>query len=187
MKKSLRILISILILFVAVQVISLILNNGLTRFGVYPRDLSTLPYIYLAPFIHGSWQHLTNNIIVFALFSFLILEEGPRYYLKSSFFIITLSGVLVWLLARPASHVGASGWIFGFFGLLIARAWYQRSIKNFLIALFILLFYGGMITGIFPNQRSISFEYHIAGVLSGVLFSRSLSKNRRYKRSTKKR
>lgn len=181
MKRSLGILIAISMLLVLIQIASMMINNGMTQLGVYPRKLTTLPHIYLAPFIHGNWQHLANNIIVFALFSFLVLEQGPRYYFKSSFFIITLSGILVWCLARPAFHVGASGWIFGFFGLLIARAWYQRSIKNFLVALFIVLFYGGMITGIIPNDGYVSFEYHLAGLLSGILFAR-ISRKKKIKK-----
>ncbi len=45
------------------------------------------------------------------------MTHSIRYYVLTSLFIIFTEGILVWLFGRPAIHVGASGWIFGLWGL----------------------------------------------------------------------
>jgi membrane associated rhomboid family serine protease len=67
-------------------------------------------------------------------------------------------------------HLGASGWVFGLWGLSLARAWFERSLGSLLIALLVLFYYGGWWIGLLPSQ-GISFEYHLFGALCGVLFA----------------
>ena len=141
----------------------------LLKYGIEPRVIESLPHIYLMPFLHGSLQHLTNNLIGFIIFSFLCLMRSIRLYIWSSFFIITVSGLLVWLFGRPAIHIGASGWIFGLWSLSIMLALFDRSVMNIVIALVVVFLYGGMIYGIFPNNPEISFEAHLFGAFSGAV------------------
>jgi len=69
-------------------------------------------------------------------------------------------------------HIGASGLIFGYFGYLVARGWYERSIRSILIALVTLFFYGGLVLGVLPTNTYISWEGHLFGLLAGIVAAR---------------
>ncbi|MFT5085242.1 MAG: membrane associated rhomboid family serine protease [Lentisphaeria bacterium] len=154
----------------AVHIVNMVLDGNLNRFGIYPRDVHTLYSIVLAPWLHGSWAHLLNNLVGISIFSGLcMLLRGVRFYWQSSMFIILMTGALVWLFGRPAVHIGASGWIFGLWSLSIALAWFQRSFLNVCVAIFVALFYGSMIFGVLPSNGMISFESHLFGAISGVV------------------
>jgi len=90
------------------------------------------------------------------------------FFLNSSIFIILVGGFLVWLFGRDATHIGASGWVFGLWGLSIAVGWFDRRFINILVSLGVLLVYGGMIYGVLPSDPRVSFESHLFGALSGV-------------------
>lgn len=161
-------LIVLCMLLLAIQVINAGGNYFLVSFGIMPRQLDSLWHIFTAPFIHGSYSHLLNNLLGLSIFSGLCLLRSIRFYVYSSIFIILFSGILVWCFARPAYHVGASGWVFGLWALVIARAYFDANIKNLLLSLFVIVFYGGMIYGVLPAERAVSFESHLAGVFAGI-------------------
>lgn len=96
----------------------------------------------------------------------------------SSLIIIVLTGLLVWVFARKAVHIGASGWVFGLWSLSIAIAFFQRSFVNIAIAVFVLFFYGGMIYGVLPQDRYVSFESHLFGAIAGIVCAYFMTKNR---------
>lgn len=146
-------------------------GGDLSQYGVVPRYNDRLWHIFTAPFIHNSWAHLSNNLIGLSIFSTFCLTRSIRFYLIASIFIIVVSGLGVWLFARTASHIGASGWIFGLWSLSIAMAVFDRSIKNIVLALIVVFLYGGMIYGVLPSDSNISFEAHIFGIFAGVLFA----------------
>ncbi|MEO8137132.1 MAG: rhomboid family intramembrane serine protease, partial [Betaproteobacteria bacterium] len=80
-----------------------------------------------------------------------------------------LSGLGTWLIGRHTNHIGASGLAHGlmFFVLVLGIVrWEPRSIATALVAF---LLYGGMVTTIFPREEGVSFEYHLAGAVAGVL------------------
>ena len=122
-----------------VHVINMGLGGHLNQFGILPRDPNSLPYIYSSPLLHGNLTHLINNLIGLAIFSWLCLLRTVRLYVWSSLFIVTLTGILVWLFGRPAMHIGASGWIFGLWSLSIALAWFDRRPLNIFIALVVIV------------------------------------------------
>lgn len=169
-----------LMIMYLVHVINLLTSGWVMHLGIYPRDPYSLVYIVTAPFIHGSWQHLLNNTLGFVIFGSLCLMRGPRFFVRASVLIVLLGGFLVWVFARPAIHIGASGWVFGLWSLCIALAWYERSIFNIAVASVVLIFYGGMIYGVLPGHPSISFEAHLFGAISGVVAASILG--RRYRR-----
>lgn len=156
-------------IMVAAHVFNWAFNGWLNQFGLLPRQLDSLPGIYLAPFLHGSLAHLINNLIGFFIFSSLLFVHSLRHYLWSSFFIITLTGILVWCFGRHSLHLGASGWIFGLWSLTIATAWFDRRFLNILIALAVIFFYGSMLWGVLPGDPAISFESHLFGAFAGTV------------------
>jgi membrane associated rhomboid family serine protease len=167
-----------MLLMVGVYVLGMFIGSPLYEFGLVPRSMASLPHIFTAPFIHGSWAHLFGNLTAFAVFSALCLIRGERFYIKSSLFILVCTGLLVWIFGRSSSHIGASGWIFGLWSLSIAMAWFERKFLNILIAVVVLFFYGGMIFGVLPGVRGVSFESHLFGALSGILCAVCFSTSR---------
>lgn len=139
---------------------------SLNALGLQPRSIQGLPGIALSPFLHGSIGHLVSNAFPFAVLSALILISGMGRYATVSLLVIVICGLLVWTFGRDANHVGASGWVFGLWGYLIAQAWFCRSLKSLVIALLVLALYGGMVFGFLPRQ-GVSFESHIFGAVAG--------------------
>lgn len=177
--RPLSLVVYVLVVMFVVQLVNTLSNGALLGFGIYPRSLAGLPGVVFAPFLHGSWWHLLNNTVGFVIFSALILTRGSGFYLKASIFVVIVGGLLVWLLGRQALHIGASGWVFGLWSLCIALAWFERSVINVLIAIGVILFYGGMIAGVLPGNPYISFEAHAFGALAGVLAAAIFAKGRR--------
>lgn len=166
---KLQLLLALLVVLVGVQFANIQLDDALIRYGVVPRAADRWYHVFTAPFIHINFAHLLNNLLALLVLSALCLLRSIRFYLWSSLFIIVLGGGLVWLFGRSASHVGASGWVFGLWSLSIAMAWFDRSLKSFLVAAFVIAVYGGMIVGVLPTSHHISFEMHFFGALAGVV------------------
>ena len=156
-------------MMVVAHVFNWIFQGWLYQFGLIPRHLDSLPGIYIAPFLHGDLGHLINNLAGLFIFSSWLFVHSLNRYLWSSFFIITLTGLLVWCFGRSALHIGASGWIFGLWSLTIAIAWFDRRFLNILIALVVAFFYGGMLWGVLPTDPRVSFESHLFGAIAGVV------------------
>lgn len=77
----------------------------------------------------------------------------------------------MWIFARSAYHVGASGWIFGLWALLLAQGLARRKLLDLALALLILFYYGGMAAGLLPGDSRISTESHIAGAVAGIIYA----------------
>lgn len=154
---------------VAIHLVNVSMQGALFEFGIQPRNWQHWYHIFTAPWIHASASHLFNNLVGMAVFSWLCLIRSVRMFVYSSVIIITVSGILVWLFGRDANHIGASGWVFGLWSLSISLAWFDRRMMNIVIAILVILFYGGMVFGMLPQDSSVSFESHLFGALAGVL------------------
>ncbi len=161
---------------IAVHIVNLFTDGYLSNYGIEPREIGGAYTIATAPMIHADFAHLGSNLAAFVVLGSLVLLQGLRYFVKASAVIILLGGALVWLLARDGDHIGASGWIFGLWSLVIALAWFDRSPRNIAIALAVVFFYGGMVFGVLPTAGYISFESHLFGAAAGVFAAFTLSK-----------
>ena len=161
---------------VAVHVVNFFTGGYLSTFGIEPREIESAYTIATAPWLHANVGHLGSNLAAFVVLGSLVLLQGLRYFVKASALIILLGGALVWLFGRDATHIGASGWIFGLWSLVIALAWFDRSPRNIAIALAVVFFYGGMVFGVLPTAGYISFESHLFGAIAGIFAAFTLSK-----------
>jgi membrane associated rhomboid family serine protease len=142
-----------------------------TQFGIYPRRAVGLVGVFCAPFIHASVSHLFANTPPIIVIGTMLLYGYPR---ASKVFLPVVclgSGLAVWLFAREAYHIGASGLAFGMllfvFTIGVLR-WERRTIA---ISLLVFFLYGSMISGVIPGAREISFESHLSGALIGILLA----------------
>ena len=152
----------------AATILRAILGHHANRLAVVPRTSGGLLGILTAPFVHGNAAHLAANLPPFIILGALVLRHGQHTFIKTALLIALGSGLLLWLLGRTAAHMGASGVIFGFFGYLVALAYFSRGTADVLIAGAVVLVYGSMLAGIKPARNSTSFEGHFFGLLAGV-------------------
>ncbi|PKN59087.1 MAG: rhomboid family intramembrane serine protease [Deltaproteobacteria bacterium HGW-Deltaproteobacteria-14] len=135
--------------------------------GIRPRDPAGLIGLVGAPFMHGDVAHLTANTIPFVVLGLFVMLRGVPTFFKTTAFIALVGGLLVWIAARDANHIGASGVIFGYFGYLLGVGFFERSFKSILVAGLVAFLYGGIIFGVLPNDPRISWEGHLFGFIAG--------------------
>ena len=155
-----------------VELINFSMGHRLSDWGILPRTLKGLKGIPLSPFLHASLIHIMMNTIPLAVLGGFVILNGRQLFFEISIIIILVSGTALWLFGRSSYHVGASGLIFGYFGYLVLRAWYDRSLKSFIIAFVTVSLYGGIIWGLLPTFSRISWEGHLFGLLAGFLAAR---------------
>lgn len=162
----------------AVEIIDAVLFAGaLDRFGVRPRSIGGLIGIALAPFLHMGFGHLIANTLPLITLGWLIMLRETRDLVAVSILAALTSGLGVWLIGASYSvHIGASGVIFGYFGYLLLRGYFERSLLSIGLAIVVAAVYGGMIWGVFPSGFRISWEGHLFGFLGGVLAARLMTR-----------
>ena len=153
-----------------VFLVGLILPFSINAWGVTPRSLGGLVGVPLMPFLHADFAHLLSNTLPLTIL--LLLLAGSRANSGAIVILIVLiGGAMLWLFGRPATHVGASGLIFGLIAFLIASGFLEWRMVPLLIAVLVGFFYGGtLLTGIIPNLDSrVSWDGHLFGAIAGGL------------------
>jgi membrane associated rhomboid family serine protease len=137
--------------------------------GIRPRDVHGLLGILTAPFVHASFEHLMSNTLPLGLLSAFTLYAYPRAARYALPLIWVVSGLGVWLWARPSLHVGISGITHGLMFFLFILGLLRRDRLGVSIALAVFFLYGGMTMTVLPREESVSFEYHAAGAVAGLI------------------
>jgi len=154
-----------------IKLVEIAFGLSFTQYGVYPQRVSGLAGILWAPLIHGSLVHLFSNTAPLIILGTALLYGYPRSARIVIPVLYVCSGLGVWLFARPAYHIGASGLTFGmmfFVFTMGALRWDKRAIA---LSLVVFLLYGGMIWGIFPGDPEISYETHFFGAITGIVMA----------------
>ncbi len=145
--------------------------GSLKVYGILPRTLEGLIGIVMAPFIHGSFQHLFSNTIpIFFLLSVLFLLY-KRIAWQAFLALYFCTDILVWLFARPAYHIGASGIVYALVSFLFWTGLFRRNMRAIAISLVILVLYSGYFMGIIPDDPHISWESHLLGAITGIIIA----------------
>jgi membrane associated rhomboid family serine protease len=146
----------------------------LSGFGIVPRTTSGLVGIAFSPLLHASPSHLLANAL--PLFILLVLLFWDRHYHP----VVTLcsiwffSGLGTWLIGRgsdgnrPIVHIGASSVIFGLVAYLIVSGFLMRSWRSAIVAIVVLICFGGIFYGVLPQAGPVSWEGHLSGALAGI-------------------
>lgn len=157
-----------------IEIVDQVLFNGqLDGLGLQPGNWNHWAGILLMPLLHADFYHLLNNSIGLAIFGTLLITRSRNDLYYASIGAILGCSLAVMYLGEPGSvHIGASGLVFGWWSFLIARAFYQRNFQSILIAVFVIVFFGGMIYGILPGEKAVSWQGHLGGAIGGIIGAR---------------
>ena len=153
----------------AVYLVDLILPLRLNAYGIVPRTAGGLLGIPLTNFLHVNFRHLVSNTSPLFVLSLLLTLFYRKIFFDVLIVIISCGGLLVWLLARSANHIGASMLIYGLAAFLISYGLLKRELIPVIVSIVVALVYGlGMLGGMLPFHGFISWEGHLFGAAGGV-------------------
>ena len=155
---------------------NLLWSAQLNRYGIVPRHIGGLPGILFAPFLHGSFKHLLANSVPLLVLGAIVCSRSRTEFALVAVVGTVAGGGLTWLFARTASHIGASGLVFCFFGYLASLAYFRRTFGTLVLSAVCILGYGGIVRGVLPSSTAVSWESHIAGLAAGVALAWAGSK-----------
>lgn len=159
---------SFLVLLWLIQFAQYLFSFNLIEYGLLPQTAKGLIGIFTAPLIHSGFSHIFSNSI-----PLLFLGAGIFYFYKEAaykvfFMVYLIPGIFVWFFGRESYHIGSSGIVYGFVTFLFFSGLIRRDNRSIALALIVTFLYGGLIWGVLPLDRKISWEYHLFGALTGI-------------------
>jgi len=158
---------------------------SLNSFGVRPGEIKGLRGIIFSPFIHSDIKHLFNNTIPLFILSLSLFYFYRPISWKVLLIGLVLTGLLTWLIGRPANHIGASGIIYLLASFLFFKGIFSKHYRLVALSLIVVFVYGGLVWYVTPIDPSISWEGHLSGLLSGlflaVVFKNKIAESPKYK------
>jgi membrane associated rhomboid family serine protease len=154
-----------------VMLLQLTTSLSVSFLGVLPRQIQGLPGIIFHVVPHSGLMHLFFNSIPLLVLGTALFYFFRKDALLISILLIIIPGILVWIFARPAYHIGASSLVYGlaFFIFFIGIFSKQRNLSA--LSLIVVFLYGSLIWGIFPAEDHVSWEGHLSGAIAGVLLA----------------
>src|SRR5215469_5137404 len=140
------------------------------QFGILPHQVSRLGEILTAPFLHFSWQHIEGNTVPLFVLGVLAAYRGIGKFLLMTFIVAVVSGLAVWFFQSSNElTVGASGVIFGYFGYVLVRGFFDRNLLDIGLGVVAGLLYWTILQVAIPGTPGISWIGHLGGLFGGVL------------------
>jgi membrane associated rhomboid family serine protease len=144
---------------------------NLSEYGVFPREFKGLRGIIFSPFLHSDFGHLISNSTSLFILTFSLFSLYTRSAIWVFPIIYVFHGFAVWLFAREAYHIGASGLIYGFASYLFFIGVFRKDTRSIALSLLVVFLYGGLVWGVLPTDPGVSFEAHLSGGIIGLLCS----------------
>ncbi len=146
-------------------------GQDFTSFGIYPQKIKGLIGIIFSPFIHADINHIYHNTIpLFILSAALFYFYRPIAW-KILAYGILVSGLLTWFIGRPAYHIGASGLIYVLFSFTFFKGIFAKHYRLIALSLLVIFLYGSLVMYALPIKESISWEGHLSGLITGLIFA----------------
>jgi membrane associated rhomboid family serine protease len=141
-----------------------------SEFGILPEHLSRIGEIFTAPFLHFSWQHIEGNSVPLFVLGVLAAYRSITRFLLASVIIAVASGMAVWLFQSPNElTVGASGLIFGYFGYVLVRGFFDRNFVDIGVGVVAGALYWTILEVAIPGTPGVSWIGHVGGLVGGIL------------------
>lgn len=158
-----------------------IFHLELYRFGVSPRTLEGLKGIIFSPFIHADFNHIANNSFPIFILSSLIFYFYKPIAWPCIIWIYVISGIWLWVGGRNNEnvtnyHFGASTLIYGFSTFLFFSGVFRKHKQLMVVSALVVFLYGSITWGIFPFDKTMSWEGHLFGAISGILVAYNFRK-----------
>src|ERR1700729_327432 len=168
-RKALFVMVGFIALIWILQVINWADGYRLnSEFAIQAHSISKLGNIMTAPFLHVSWDHIESNSGPLFIFGFLAAYRGVTKFFGVTALVILTSGVAAWLFESPGSvGVGASGVVFGYFGYIMVRGFFDRHPIDMLIGAVMALCFAYQFTVLLPHA-GIGWQAHIGGLVGGI-------------------
>src|SRR5689334_10325194 len=168
-RKAFFVMAGVLVVLWILQIVNWADHYQLTlNYGIRPRDISSLPNVFTAPFLHFSWAHIEGNSGPLFIFGFLAAYRGVKKFIGVTILVVLTSGLTAWI-AEPTNSVGAgaSGVVFGYFGYIMVRGFFDRHPIDMIIGGIMALCFAYQFTVLLP-QAGIGWQAHIGGLAGGV-------------------
>jgi membrane associated rhomboid family serine protease len=168
-RKAFFVMAGVLAVLWVIQIINWADGYHLTlTYGIVPREIGRLPDLFTAPFLHFSWAHIEGNSGPLFIFGFLAAYRGVKKFFAVTLLVIMTSGLAAWLF-EPANTVGAgaSGVVFGYFGYIMVRGFFDRHVIDMAIGAIMALCFAYQFTVLLP-QAGIGWQAHIGGLVGGI-------------------
>ncbi len=168
-RRAFFVMVGVLAVLWIVQVFNFADHYGLDQsYGIKPRDLSALPYLLTAPFLHVSWTHIEGNSGPLFIFGFLAAYRGIGKFAAVTLVVVITSGLAAWFFeAQNTVGVGASGVVFGYFGYIMVRGIFDRRGIDVLVGAVMALCFAYQFSVLIP-QQGIGWQAHIGGLVGGI-------------------
>ncbi len=135
---------------------------------------SGLPGIFLAPLLHGGFEHLLSNSPPLLVAGTTMLYLYPRSSLRVLPAVYLGPGLAVWLFGRSSVHLGASGLVYGLVGYILVAGLLRHDRRAIAASLLVCFMYGALVWGVLPVDNGISWETHLAAALIGTTLAIAL-------------
>ncbi len=142
-----------------------------SKYGVYPLNFKGLRGVFLSPFIHGDIKHIYHNTIPLFVLSMALFYFYRPIAWKVILFGILFSGFLTWCIGRPSYHIGASGLIYVLVSFTFFKGVFAKHYRLIALSLMVVFLYGSMIWYAIPMEEGISWEGHLSGLITGLIFA----------------
>jgi membrane associated rhomboid family serine protease len=161
-------------------------EQALNRMGLRPRSLIGLTGIVTMPFLHNGLGHVAANTLPFVVLGGIIMLRNRRDFFAVTAIVALVTGLGLWLLGDGnAVYIGASGLVFGYFGFIFVRAYFDRNVVSLALGIVVLLLYGGFLWGLLPRyQPGVSWGAHFLGFIGGVVAAWLIARNGRQDEDT---
>ncbi|ERM82596.1 hypothetical protein P872_04595 [Rhodonellum psychrophilum GCM71 = DSM 17998] len=167
------------VLIVLLFLVQEVFRIDLAFLGIFPMKIKFLHGVLFSPLIHGNVLHLISNLIPFLVLGtslyFFYDKVADRVILQCYLF----TNLIVWFAGRPYFHIGASGLVYGLAFFMISLGIFRGTVKSIIISFITIFLYGGIIYGVLPTDKKISWESHLAGTAVGIVSAFQVSRKRK--------
>ena len=169
-RRALWVMVILLAIIWTVQIINWAVGYRLSAdLGIRTREVDSLPDILTAPFLHFGWSHIEANSGPLFIFGFLAAYRGVRKFLGVTALVVLMSGLGAWFTSAPDTvGAGASGVVFGYFGYIIVRGFFDGHRIDIAIGLVMALSFAYQFAVLVPAE-GVGWQAHLFGFIGGVL------------------